>query len=143
MNTIAKITAPARLSVLLFALLTMAFANCKKDHKPSLSEELVGRWKVTSYTVDGTEVKGPVVSNSDFKFKETSENKGEFVWNIYFTDGTSDSIAGDYEVDEKTSEVTMDAEGEVHIFDMDLDGDELELGSTFDDMRHELKAKRD
>lgn len=118
--------------------------KCKDDVKPTAKEQLVGDWKIKSFTIDGVGVKGSVVTSSKMEFEAYTGNNGDFEWSIIYVDGTSEIQSGDYSVDEEDKEIDFEnAEGEHQKFDYDLDGDDLELSGISDGERVVLKAERD
>lgn len=132
----------------LLILLVPGFTSCEKDKpeppKPTLKQQLVGDWEIKSFTIDGVEVKGSIVTSSKMEFEAYTGSNGDFEWFIGFVDGTSESQSGDYEVDEADKEIELENnEGERIKFDFDLDGDDLELSGILDGERYVLKAERD
>lgn len=133
------------LSMLLLVLPAITSCDkCKDDDKPTLKEQLVGEWEIKSFTIDGVEVKGPVITASKMEFEKYSGNNGDFEWSINYVDGTSEDQTGDYTVDEEDKEIELENdEGERLKFDFDLDNNDLELSGTIDGERYVMKAKRD
>lgn len=143
-----NVFAKTNLSAILLALIILpAFTSCdscKKDKKPTLRGEIVGEWEVKSFTVDGVELKGVVVLASEMEFEAYTGSNGDFKWNINYTDGTSEVASGDYILDEEDAEVELENNDGDHLkFDVDLNGDDLELSGTLDGERYELKLERD
>ena len=133
------------LSLLLLILPAMTSCDkCKDDDKPTLKEQLVGDWEIKSFTIDGVEVKGSIVTSSKMEFEKYTGSNGDFEWTIQYADGSSETQSGDYEVDETDKEITFEnQEGEREKFDFDLDGNDLELSGISDGERVILKAERD
>jgi hypothetical protein len=130
----------------LIGMFTLASCDkCKKDDdKPSEKEMLVGEWEIKSFTIDGVEVKGSIVSASKIEFEKYTGANGDFEWNINYADGSSERISGDYEVDEEDGEVEFkDQEGDIINLEYDLDKNDLELSGTIDGERYVLKAEKD
>ena len=137
----------AALALLFLTLTAMTSCDkCKDDDKPTptVKEQLVGEWEIKSFTIDGVEVKGAIVTASKMEFEAYSGDNGDFEWSINFADGTSETESGDYEVDENDKEIELENhEGKRIKFDFDLDGDDLELSGILDGERYILKAERD
>ena len=140
----------SNLSTKAFAMLLLVLPamtscdKCKDDEQPSVREQLVGEWEIKSFTIDGVEVKGTIVTTSKMEFEAYTGNNGDFEWSIQFADGSNETQTGDYEVDEADKEIEFENEaGERQKFDYDLDGDELELSGISDGERVVLKAERD
>lgn len=128
----------------LLMILLPGLTSCEKDKKPTIRESLVGDWEIKSFTIDGVEVKGSVITASKMEFEAYTGSNGDFEWSINFIDGSSENQTGDYEVDEEDKEIDLENEQGEHLkFDFDLDGDDLELSGTIDGERYVLKAERD
>ncbi len=128
----------------LLLILLPAFTSCKKDKKPTLRGEIVGEWELKSFTVDGVELKGSIVLASEMEFEAYSGSNGDFKWNINYIDGSSEIVSGDYTLDEEDAEVELENNtGERLKFDVEINGDDLELSGTLEGERYELKAERD
>ncbi|MCC6282552.1 MAG: lipocalin family protein [Saprospiraceae bacterium] len=129
---------------LLLMILLPAFTSCKKDKKPTLRGEIVGEWELKSFTVDGVELKGSIVLASKMEFEAYSGSNGDFEWVVNYADGTSETASGDYTLDEEDAEVELENnDGERIKFDVEIDGDDMELSGILDGERYELKAERD
>lgn len=144
-TVLSKINLTA-LSLLLLVL--PGFTSCDKDddkdNTPNLRVAIVGDWEITSFTLDGVEVIGTVISASKMEFEAYSGSNGDFEWNITYGDGSSDNQSGDYEVDEEDKEVEFQsADGEILKLQVDVDGDRLELSGNLDGDRVVIKADRD
>ena len=129
---------------LLLMILLPAFTSCNKDKKPTLRGEIVGEWELKSFTVDGVELKGSIVLASKMEFEAYSGSNGDFEWVVNYADGTSETASGDYTLDEEDAEVELENnDGERIKFDVEIDGDDMELSGILDGERYELKAERD
>ncbi len=126
-------------------LLTLPFlVSCEKDEKPTLRDEIVGEWKIKSFTIDGVEVKGTVVKTSKIEFEAYTGTNGDFEWYVSYTDGTSETQVGDYTLDEADKEIVLqEDDGKVLKMDFDLNADDLTLEGIIDGERMILKAERD
>ncbi|MCC7465584.1 MAG: hypothetical protein IT261_04915 [Saprospiraceae bacterium] len=133
------------LAFLLLVVPTLTSCDkCKDDNDPTLREQLKGDWEVKSFTFDGVESIGFVVNSSKMEFEAYSGSNGDFEWFISYKDGTSETQAGDYEVDEADKELELENnEGERIKLDIDLDGDDLELSGIIDGERVIIHAERD
>lgn len=140
-----NIISKSSLSACLFAMILMpAFMSCKKDPKPTLRDEVVGDWKIKSFTVDGVELKGSLVLASKMEFDAYTGSNGDFEWSVNYTDGSSEIISGDYTVDVEDKEIVLEnEEGQQLKFDLDIVGDKLEMTGIIDGERYELEADRD
>jgi len=132
----------------LLLLLLPGLTSCKKDKDeapaPTLRERLVGDWEIQSFTIDGVEVKGSIVTTSKMEFEAYTGSNGDFEWFIAYADGSSETQTGDYEVDEADGEIILESnDGDRLKLDLDLDGDDLELSGILDGERYVLKAERD
>ena len=133
----------------LLLLLLTGFTSCEKDKDeapkpPSIREQFVGKWAIKSFTIDGVEVKGSVITASKMEFEAYTGSNGDFEWSINYADGSSEIQSGEYTVDETDKEVDLEnAEGEHQKLDFDLDGNNLELSGISEGQRIVMKAKRD
>lgn len=145
MKNAFSILSTKTLALLLLVLPAMTSCDkCKDDDKPSAKAQLVGEWEIKSFTIDGVEVKGSIVTSSKMEFEAYTGNNGDFEWTIQYADGSNETQSGDYEVDEEDQEIELEnAEGERQKFDYDLEGDDLELSGISDGDRVVLKAERD
>ncbi len=125
----------------LLLLFVFSFTACKKD---KLEKELVGDWEVKSFTIDGVEAKGVAIRASQMEFEKTQDDKGDFEWNINYTDGSSDVENGEYEINTDKKEIVLeDSDGDRIKFDFDLEDDELEMSGNIDGQRIVIKAEKD
>ena len=63
---------------------------------------------------------------------------------LFRNDGSRFDAGGVYEVDEEDEELIFDSDsGYEARYDIDLDGDDLELSGIVDSSRYELKLERD
>ena len=131
----------------LFLLVAPGFTSCDKDDdnkETDLRVAIVGDWEVTSFTIDGVEVVGTIVLASKMEFEAYSGSNGDFEWVVNYADGTSETASGDYTLDEEDAEVELENnDGERIKFDVEIDGDDMELSGILDGERYELKAERD
>ncbi|MDX1913786.1 MAG: lipocalin family protein [Saprospiraceae bacterium] len=133
------------LSLLLFVIPAITSCDkCKEKIEPTVKERLVGEWEITSFTIDGVEAKGSVILSSNMEFEAYTGSNGDFEWFIIYTDGSSETQTGDYEVDEEDREIELESnDGDRLKLEYELDGDDLELSGILDGERYVLKAERD
>jgi len=144
MKTVFSALSTKTLALLLLVLPAMPSCDKCKDDRTTLKDELVGEWQIESFTIDGVEAKGSVITSSKLEFEAYSSSNGDFEWFIHYFDGSSELQVGDYEVDETDQEITLeDNEGDRIKFDFDLEGIDLELSGILDGERYLLKAERD
>lgn len=117
------------------------FTSCTED-EPTVSEQLNGEWDAKSFTADGVEVMGTLVTSFELEFDDEGDDQGEAKWTIIFSTGQTQVIEGDYEVRDGGDELRIsDATGRID-FDMDLSGDELELTGIVSGERWEIEADK-
>lgn len=144
MKTFFSALSTKTLALLLLVLPAMTSCDKCKDDRTTLKDELVGEWQIESFTIDGVEAKGSVITSSKLEFEAYSGSNGDFEWFIHYFDGSSELQVGDYEIDETDQEITLeDNEGDRIKFDFDLEGNDLELSGILDGERYLLKAERD
>lgn len=133
------------LALLLLVVPTLTSCDkCKDDNDPTLRDQMKGEWELKSFTFDGVESMGFVVSSSKMEFEAYSGSNGDFEWFIAYKDGSNETQAGDYEVDEEDKELELENnEGDRIKLDIDLVGDDLELSGIIDGERVIIKAERD
>lgn len=147
MKTILSKINLATLALLLLVL--AGFSSCKKDDDDkndtsNLRQAIVGEWDVTSFTFDGVEVVGTVITSSKMEFEAYTGSNGDFEWNINYGDGSSENQIGDYEVDEEDNEVELQsANGSIFKLEAEIKGDKLELSGILDGERVVVEAERD
>ena len=117
--------------------------NCKKDKAPTLKQEVVGDWEVKSFTEDGAELMGSIVTSFTMEYESYSGSNGDFEWQINYADGSSERISGDYEVDAEDKEIKLIKNDGSTTLDLDVDNDECEIDGIIDGFRYVIKAKRD
>lgn len=134
----------------LFLLVLPSLNSCKKDDddkndQPAQQETLDGKWNVTSFKLGGVEVKGLIVKTSKFEFDATNATSGDFTWTITYMDGSAaDTAKGDYALSDGGKKITLiDGDGDALQFDVDLDGDQLEISGTMDEGATVIKAEKE
>lgn len=148
-NSITMKNAVSKSTLLVFSILLLTLPglqSCKKDKNdgPALHEQLAGEWEITSFTVDGLEMMDLVLNSSTLEFEETEGSNGDYAWSFQYTDGSSTNTTGGYEVDEDAKELIFDGDTESEMkYELDINGDELELSGIVDGSRYELQLKRD
>jgi len=126
------------LITLLFAF-SFSMSGCLKD---PLANSLEGEWEVTSWRSGGLELIDPLYVASftmDFGDYDSADQEGDVDWTVRFSDGSSTSLSGTYEVDQEDSELTVTFDGDSETFEIDLDGDDLELSNGTET----IEAERD
>jgi hypothetical protein len=138
MNYFLKSSGFLTLLLLTFSLIGI---SCEKD---DLQDHIVGEWEVKSFKVDGTELKGSIISRSVLEFDEYDKKKGDFDWSISYVDGDSDHESGYYEVDvEDETLVLKSDDGENLEFDLEIEEDELEFWGIVNGQNFNIKAKKE
>lgn len=128
------------LALAFFASLTLS--SCVKD---KIARDLEGTWNVTSYNEDGVELVGDIITDFEMEYEEydSEEQEGECTWTISVT-GASETINGVYEVDQEKAELTITFDnGETATFDIEIDGDNLELSGEAFGANADVEAERD
>ena len=132
----------------IFALLMLSIAvvgmtSCKKDKKPTFKEEVVGDWEVKSFTEDGVELMSTIVTSFTMEYETYAGSNGDFEWVINYADGTSERIAGDYEIDGEDKEIKLIKNDGTTTLDIDVNNDDIEIEGIIDGFRYVIKADRD
>lgn len=133
-------------AIALLLLVLPSLTSCKKDDdggKPSQGAGLEDKWEVNSFTIDGIEVKGVIIRSSEIEFDEDNDTEGSFSWVITYTDNTSDTVTGEYQLNEAGNKIVLDSNGDkVLQFDIELAGNDLELSGEMDEGQVVVKADR-
>ncbi|MBK7935654.1 MAG: lipocalin family protein [Lewinellaceae bacterium] len=133
-------------AIALFMLLLPGLTSCNKDDKddnPAPGTGFEAKWEVNSFTIDGVEVKGLIINKSHIEFEEKSNSAGSFSWVITYNDNTSDTVTGDYLLNDSGNKITLDSRGDETLeFDIELSGDTLELSGEMDGSQIVVKADR-
>lgn len=132
--------------ILLFALAVLFLApGCSKDKKKSLTEQLVGTWDATSWTIDGAESMPVVVSSFTIRLDKMVGGEGDTKWTINYNPllGWPQEITnGRYSVNEARKEITFKQGGDSSTLTFKLDGNNVEFEGTISGEAHRIKAKR-
>lgn len=144
-NVFSKVNLAA--SALLLVVLA-GFSSCKKDYDnknnlSSLGESIAGKWELSSFTIDGVEIMGAVISASKMEFEAWNGSNSGFEWSLIYSDGSGETQTGNYEEDYEAKEVEIKSrDGAVLKLDIDFNGDGLNLSGHLDDERILIKADR-
>lgn len=123
---------------------TILGTSCEWFRKDDLQDHIVGEWNITSFRVDGQELKGSVITKSVMEFDEYEKSKGDFDWTISYADGTSDFESGYYEIDLDDETLTIKSnDGESLEFDLEIEDDELEFSGLVDGQNFQVKAEKE
>ena len=129
-------------TLLMSAFVMLSLIACDKDdNTPELpfEDQLIGKWEVNSYQLDGDEWMGLIMESAYIQF----DAAGQFRQTVTFGDGETYEITGAYTVDEARKEVSMDYEGEVIVAQIDITGgNKLVWESIQDEYPLVLKATR-
>ena len=115
--------------------------SCKDDVDPreDANNKLQGDWEVTSYTEDGEEQMDFTVASWDMEFEKEDPFEGEFDWDIVYTGGGTEPISGEYEIEDEGTVIEINGIE----YDLDLDGDDLEMAGRVNAVRIIIQAERD
>ena len=133
-------------AIALFLLVLPSITSCNKDDKddnPSQEAGLADKWEVNSFTIDGVEIKGIIISASQLEFDANGNTTGGFSWVITYTDNTRDTVTGNYQLNDARNKITLDSNGDKTLeFDLELTGNDLELSGVMDESFVVIKADR-
>ena len=120
---------------------TLLVSGCKDDVDPNVdvNNRLEGDWDVESFTVDGTEYMGSVVTSFEMEYEKQSDTEGEAQWTVIYSNGATERTEGDYEIQNSGQEIDFDNTD----LEIEIDGDELTLEGILDGFRVEIEAERD
>lgn len=130
------------LAILFLSIAAIGLSNCKKDKLPTLKEEVVGTWEVKSFTEDGVELMGSIVSSFSMEYDQYSGSNGDFFWQINYSDGSSERLTGDYSVDLEDRQIKLIKNDGTITMDLDASGDRIEMEGIIDGFRYVVKGKK-
>lgn len=128
---------------LMLSIAIVGVSSCKKDNDPTLKDEVVGDWEVKSFTEDGVELMNTVVSSFTMEYESYSGINGDFEWQIFYGDGSSERITGDYEVDVEDKEIKLIKDDGTTTLELEVNGDNIVIEGIIDGFRYVVKGKRD
>ncbi|MEM1218503.1 MAG: hypothetical protein AAGH79_06310 [Bacteroidota bacterium] len=128
--------------ILLAAVILLSVSSCAKNRTLNALE---GTWEVTSYTEDGVELIGFLISAMTIEFEEYGENSGDCNITFILVDGSVlPTTIEEYECNDDGSEVDLVyVDGTKETYDFTVEGDDLEMEGTIDGSRYEISADRD
>ncbi|MEL7339581.1 MAG: lipocalin family protein [Bacteroidota bacterium] len=130
------------LTVMASMLLLLSQTSCSPEIV--LAQSLEGDWDVESFTVDGEETIGFLITSFTLEFEEYDGEEGDFEFVLIGENGASTTTKGEYAINSDGTELDLDYDdGSREEWDISLEGDDLELSGNFDGERIELKAERD
>ncbi len=123
-------------------LLSFVLTGCSKEAR--IGKKLAGTWDATSFTEDGVELIGSLLTSFEMYFGEYNkkDGKGDYKFTAVLL-GSSIIETGTYSLDSAGEEVTFTTDaGETTTYMLTLDGDNLELEGTVDGLKYIIQAKR-
>lgn len=131
-----------RFGFLMVALIALTFSACKKDDDPTLREQMVGTWDVTSYTEDGEEQINAFIQAFTMRYNEYQGDEGSFRWTFNYFDGSTEIVNGFYTVNEENKTLRVEANGQVIRLDVELNGSRLSLSGNVDGFSVIIRADK-
>lgn len=128
------------LMLVLVSLVTLT--TCKKDEKDpneATNDALAGDWDVDSFTLDGVEAIGFSVNSFSMEFTKQGPADGETEWLLIDTSGGSQTISGDYEIQNEGTEIDFEGDD----FEIEIEGDDLTLEGNVNGTLWIIRAERD
>ena len=128
------------LTLALFVAAAGLLTSCNPE--TVLGRNLEGDWNITSFSEDGTELIGNLLTSAEFEFGEYDGDEGSFKLTIVdFTGGTS-VAQGDYELNADGDEVELIyTDGSKETYDVTVDGNEMEMVGVIDGFRYEIRGE--
>lgn len=125
----------------LLALATLALTACEEDLDPreEANNRLQGDWDVTSVTIDGVEQMQFSITSFEMEYEKTDPFEGDGEWTLIGTNGATTRSDGEYEVEDGGEGIEFDGLD----FDLEIDGDDLEIEGIVDAERWIIQAERD
>lgn len=127
------------------ALLLMSSAMLSSCNPETiLAKNLEGDWEVTSYTADGEEFINFFITRFDMEFEEYDGDEGDFNFTVLYDTGETESLSGEYSLNADGDEIDLNyTDGTIEMWDIDLEGDDLEMDLNLNGVLLILKADRD
>lgn len=126
----------------LFLMSTAFLSSCNPE--TVLAKNLEGDWELTSYTVDGEEFMNFLIIRFDLEFEEYDGDEGDFTFTVLYESGVTESLSGEYELNSEGDEIDLTyTDGTIEMWDVELEGDDLELEANLNGSLFILKADRD
>jgi hypothetical protein len=102
-------------TLMLLSIVVLSLTACDKDEPavPSLKDEVVGTWDITSYKLGGDEYMGLIFDAASLSFGAYTDAEGEFTQEVTFPDEEASSITGAYTFDEDENKVIMEYDQDI------------------------------
>lgn len=102
-------------TLLLLAITSFTFTACNDEEvaAPSLKDQLVGTWDITSYKLSGDEYIGLIFDSASITFEAYNDEEGQFTQEVTFPDEESTSITAVYTFQEENNKVLMEYDGDI------------------------------
>ncbi|MEO0894977.1 MAG: lipocalin family protein [Bacteroidota bacterium] len=125
-----------------FFAVAISLTSCNPER--IAARNLEGDWDAKSYTIDGEELIGFLVSSFDMEFEEYDGEEGDFELRVFYANGTSENFTGEYSLNTDGDELDLKySDGTTEEWDLTLEDDDLELESNFNGSLYIIKAERD
>lgn len=127
---------------------TLLFASsCKEDDidpNEDINNKLDGDWDAESFELDGLETIPLIFNTFKIEFDKQDAFNGETEWTLVDFDGATQTFRGDYEIKNSGMEIQFEGGSFANEeFDIDIDGDDLELSGTIGGDSWEIELERD
>lgn len=123
-------------------VIMMSLTSCNPENV--LARALEGDWEVKSYTIDGEELIGFTVTSFDMEFEEYDGDEGDFNFDLVNSNGQTSNFRGEYSLNSDGDELDLTYNGgDIEMWDISIDGDDMELEANFDGVRYVIDAEKD
>jgi hypothetical protein len=130
------------------------FSACEEDTDPNeaANNRLNGEWNVESFVAQGattSELMGNVYTRIQLEFEKSGADDGEYEFTFVSTGGSTAVGTGDYEISDDGTELELEPDdgSPDEEYDLEFDGDEVELDGLFQlpnqSVRAIIRAERD
>ena len=120
---------------------TLFLSSCGDDEvdpNEDLNNRLEGEWDVQSFFLKGAfsfEAIGNGFQSVTLEFEKQGPDDGEYEITYIYTNGTTDTEEGDYEIENDGTEISLmprNSSADDEEYDIEIDGDDLEMEGRFD-----------
>jgi len=112
-----------KIGIVIVMFISLLMVSCKPDY--TTANELKGTWKLYKIS-DGSVSTTSLVGETYYAFSNISQNGGDYMEKYTFL-GISVEKSGTFEVSEKGTRISVDLDGSISEYNLNLSSDEMSL----------------